>query len=345
MNSNSDSDLRFFTRDFIRTYGGAVEDLGRGMDAVLPPELAERLAVSEYINVRFVSDGPGEGKIHYGSPLLDAMVGVARERVPVTSCILHFDYLKTAGFDRLIGELFIFGNATIKVEKTAETVNDYIFLYCHYLAQSDEQKEGLIPLAYNRNTLVDVSAMTDAMTGIDMDFGERAAAIALSGGELREIENLVHGSATAVLAEELRDFEASMNRRYRRDVKNLGEYYGALEREMKNSLARGGQSEQLIAERREKMALLPAELAAKTEDLYKKYSISISLRLGGAMLLRSPVVMVLLRVSVGRKKENIQLHYNPVLKTIEPLRCENCRQATYRPFFGEKMQVFCPQCA
>ena len=50
MNYDGDIDLRFFTRDFIRTHGGAVEDQGMAMDAVLPKELADELSVSEYLN-------------------------------------------------------------------------------------------------------------------------------------------------------------------------------------------------------------------------------------------------------------------------------------------------------
>lgn len=344
MNYNSDRDLRYFTRDFITTHGGVVDNSGRSMDAVLPQDLAEKLSVSEYLQLDFEDNDKEKNIVLYGSPLLESMVNIARERIPVTSCTLHFDYLKSAGFDNLVGNLFTFANAVGKVEKTAPTRSQYILLHCHYIAQSDEQKEGLITLVYNRETFTEVSAMADNLNRGGMSFEAAHAGTGLSGKEIDRLEAMIRTDAETYLAERLHQFEASMNRRYRRDIKNLNQYYQALEQEMKASLERAGQSPQLIAERQEKIALLPTELAAKTDDLFNKYSIEVSLKLAGAMLLQSPVVKVFLQVSVGRKAGTVSLIYNPVMKTIEPLRCSRCSQATYKPFFGSEMEIHCPQC-
>ena len=228
--------------------------------------------------------------------------------------------------------------------KTAPTLSDYILLHCSYLAQSDEQKEGLLTLVYNRDTFVEVSTMADGLAGVEMDFVDEATPVGLSEKEIKRIEKLVQNSAKSVLAVELKDFEASMNRRYRRDVKNLNEYYSALRQEMEKNLKRSGLSERLISDRKEKIELIPAELAAKTDDLFKKYSIRINLKLGGAMILKSPVVKIFFKVAVGRKKKTITLQYNPVMKSIEPLQCRQCGFDTFKPFFGENMKILCPQC-
>jgi len=344
MNYNNEINLKFFTEDLIRSYGGVIEDKGQIIDAVLPEELAEELSVPEYLTLQFGAEGNGEGTIHYGSSLLDRMVTAARERIPVTRCVLHFDYLKTAGFERLVQELFYLGNAVGKVGETASTFSEYILLHCNYLAQSDEQKEGLLTFVYNRNTRVEVSSMNDGLAGVAMDYPDTAAPVTLAGEEIKVMEQLVQHSAQRVLSAELKNFEASMNRRYRRDVKNLKEYYMALRQEMEKNLQRSGLSERLIADRQEKISLIPAELAAKTDDLFNKYSIRIRLKLSGAVLLKSPVVKIFFHVSMGREKKNITLYYNPVLKSIEPLKCQQCGKDTYKPFFGQHMNTFCPQC-
>lgn len=344
MNYDTDINLKFFTEDLIRAYGGAIDDRGQFIDAVLPEELAEELSVPEYLSLQFDPEDSGEWTVHYGSPLLDRMVEAARDRIPVTRCVLHFDYLKTAGFEQLVQELFYLGNAVGKVGKTASTFSEYILLYCSYLAQSDEQKEGLLTFVYNRNTLVEVSAMADGLAGVAMDYADTAAPMALSGEEIEVIEQLVQDSAQRVLTVELKDFEASMNRRYRRDVKNLNEYYMALQQEMEKNLQRSGLSERLIADRQEKISLIPAELAAKTDDLFNKYSVKIRLKLSGAVLLKCPVVKIFFHVSAGREKKTITLHYNPVLKSVDPLKCRKCGKDTYKPFFGHHMNILCPQC-
>ena len=344
MNFNSDRDLRFFTKDFIKTHGGVVDDSGSTMDAVLPLDLAETLSVPEYLQFDFEDDDKDKHSVRYGSPLLESMVSVARERIPVASRTLHFDYLKSAGFDNLVQDLFTLGNAVGKVEHAAPTRSHYLLLHCHYIAQSDEQKEGLITLVYNRETFTAVSAMADSLNRGDMNFQAASAPTSLSGKEIESLETMIRADAKTSLTESLHHFEGSMNRRYRRDVKNLNEYYRALEREMRAGLERAGQSPQLIAERQEKLALLPAELTTKTDDLFNKYSIEVSLKLAGAMLLQSPVVKIFLQISVGSKNATDPLINNPVMKTIEPLRCQGCNQATYKPFFGPEMAIRCPRC-
>ncbi len=344
MNCKQKLDLRFFTRDFILSRGGDVDDSGQVMEAVLPEELAEELTVPEFLDLGFSAEGSETGKVHYGSHLLDKMVQAARERIPVTRAVLHFDYLKTAGFERLIQELFTLRNGVGKVGNTAEARADYIILYCDYLAQSDEQKEGLLTLVYNRDNSVEVPDMADGLAGVEMKFERNPAPVALSEKEISRLEQLAQKSGVIHLAEELKDFEKSMNRRFRRGVKNLNEYYQALREEMEKNLQRSGLSEQLISDRKEKIALIPAELAAKREDLFKKYTIRTQMKLGGAMLLKSPVVKVIFHIAVGKNKQTLFLIYNPVTKSIEPLPCHGCGRGTYKPFFGSKMEILCPDC-
>jgi Tfp pilus assembly protein PilP len=74
-----------------------------------------------------------------------------------------------------------------------------------------------------------------------------------------------------------------MNRRYQRDVNNLSEYYTELTNEMKKVLKRPGLSAELMAERQEKNDLIPDEMTKKKEDLLKKYSIRVNLRLRGCL--------------------------------------------------------------
>ena len=74
------------------------------------------------------------------------------ETAALVECDLHFDYLKSQGFDKLIRNQFTFHGAVGKVESFAEVRTEYFLMTCKYLAQSDEQKEGLIRLIFNLET-------------------------------------------------------------------------------------------------------------------------------------------------------------------------------------------------
>jgi hypothetical protein len=136
-----------------------------------------------------------------------------------------------------------------------------------------------------------------------------------------------------------------MNRRFRRDVTHLEEYYAGLEKEMKASLARSGLSEQLVRERQEKIALIPGEMARKKDDLFKKYSIRLKVVPCALMIVSTPALQVLCRVSVKKKQKSIPLFYNPVTKTMDPAVCDACGAGTTRVSFCDRFHLLCPACA
>jgi hypothetical protein len=112
-----------------------------------------------------------------------------------------------------------------------------------------------------------------------------------------------------------------MNRRYQRDVNNLSEYYTELTNEMKKALKRPGLSAELMAERQEKIDLIPDEMTKKKEDLFKKYSIRVNLRLSSVMLIRTPAVKLFCRAEVGRR----QKQFRACLKCSNPRECSRHR--------------------
>ncbi len=135
-----------------------------------------------------------------------------------------------------------------------------------------------------------------------------------------------------------------MNRRLRRDVASLEEYYTDLEQEMTASLERPGLSAQLIKDRQEKIGLLPDELVRKTDDLFKKYSIRVNIKLSGAMLIHTPAVKVLYRISVGRKQHRLSMIYNPANKFLDLQVCQSCGVSTFSVHFCRHLHLLCPNC-
>jgi hypothetical protein len=140
-------------------------------------------------------------------------------------------------------------------------------------------------------------------------------------------------------------FEESMNRRFRRDVTHLEEYYAGLQKEMESSLERSGLSDQLIRERQEKIALIPDEMARKKEDLHKKYSIRLKVVPCALMIVSMPAIQVLCRVSIGKKQKSIPLFYNPVTKNMDPAVCDGCGASTARLAFCDRFHLLCSVCA
>lgn len=345
MRFDSDHSLERFVCRFLENRGAIIEKSSKGFDVLLSDRLSKMLETAEFIQIDTVPDSDSICSINFGSSLLDKIVNAACEAAPLVECHLHFDYLKSQGFDRLIRNQFTFHGAVGKVESFAEVRTEYLLLACKYSAQSDEQKEGLIKLIFNLENGARIADMEQNIGLAVSEFQTKEKPVNWEEERIQRIIEWVGCHLEADLAEKIAPFRNSMNRRLRRDVTSLEEYYTDLEQEMKASLERPGLSAQLIQERQQKIGLLPDELARKTDDLFKKYSIRVNLKLCGAMLIHTPAVKVLYRVSVGRKLQRLSLIYNPANKLLDPQVCRGCGLSTFSVHFCRHLHPLCPNCS
>jgi hypothetical protein len=345
MNFNFDNALERFVQRFFELNGAAVDKGFAGLDVLLPEHLALRLNTPEYLQIATEPNVEEKFSVHYGSPLLEKIVDAACDRAPLVCCRLDFTYIKREGFDRLIQDQFIFSNCVGRVKSVAEVRAAYLLLTCRYLAQSDEQKEGLVELAFNLDTGAWISEMGKKFETVERTFETDSEPVFSGDDRIKAILTWVQRQSGKVLESEIQPFQDSMNRRFQRDAANLEEYYEDLKREMEESLKRPGISEQLQADRSAKIALIPDELERKKADLFKKYSIRVRVELCGAIQIRTPAVKVLYETSFGRKQKQLSLIYNPVTKAMDPLVCDGCSASTFSIRFCDHLHLLCPACS
>ena len=345
MNFEQDQDLAQFAFRFLENRGAALERTIDGFEALLPDPVSQILGVPEHIRIKNGSgdDTNGNFSISYGSPLLEKMVDAACGHAPLLACSLEFDYLKSQGFDRLVKEQFRFYKSIGEVESSAIIKTDYLLVICRYVAQSDEQKEGLLRPAFSYETGALIPRMEEMLSGIVKDFRNPPRPVRNDENLERIIEGIKNQSGE-ILEEEMLSFRESMARRFRRDATNLEEYYDALKKEMEKSLERPGLSEELIKDRKEKIAILPGELARKRDDLFKKYSIRLKVEPCAVMFVRTPAVRILYRVSIGRNRKTLPLTYNPVTKSMDPLVCQGCGRSITDIYFCDQRHLLCSRC-
>jgi hypothetical protein len=344
MNSDSTHSLEAFVQQFFACQGADIEKRGSYLDVLAPQTLARRIGIPNFCSIKFGSQAQDDYCVHYGSPLLEKIAEAACDKVPFTICRLAFRYIKSQGFDRLIQELFSFDGAVVRVENTAQVQTEYLLLTCRFLAQSDEQKEGLVPLAFNLDTGAPAGNMESMLDATEKTFEADGRCAAFEKEKIDRIIQWVQRRAPKVLETQIEPFRDSMNRRFRRDVANLEEYYAELKQEMTENLKRQGLSKQLIQQRKEKIRLIPDEMTKKKNDLFNKYSIKLEFELSGAMLIRTPAVKLFCRAAIGRRRQPFTLYYNPIDKSIDPVACAGCGEGTYQVQFDNHRHLLCPQC-
>lgn len=354
MSSNSNSgnenlNLTDFVIRFFKASGAVMEKKGNQIDLLLPEATAAALDVEEEISL---TESPEEAEktgrencyaIQFQSPLLDRIVSMAGAAPPFLQANLSFTYIKSQGFENLINEQFSFYKSKIKKTATAESMTWYLLLTCRYLAQSDEQKQGLIDFSLNLDTMALTPGMSDMLVTAEKVY-HTGKIQTFSDQQIKRIHELVQSWGPSAVEAELNPFKRSMNRRYRRDCASLDTYYKSLEKEMEDSLDRSGLSDKVIQERKEKIAMIPEELAAKKRDLLNKYSIKLSFEPAAAVLVTTPCVRVSVTVMSGRHTRTFPLIYNPVTKEMDPWVCSRCGSSTYALGLDDKDNLCCTDC-
>ncbi len=345
MNSDLDKELISFASRFLESGGAALEVKSNGLDAILPEKLSGILEIPEYIRIRGNSDDESGDyySIHYGAPLLDKMIQAACAEIPLLSCELRFDYIKSDGFERLIKERFHFSGISGRVQSSANVKTDYLVFWCRYTARSDDHKEGMIHLAFNIETGAFIPHMTDMLPSAEKKYGiERKTT--WDEKRLNHIIKQVRDRAEEIIMEETLPFRESISRRFRRDTTNLEEYYMALEKEMRSNLSKQGLSDDLLRDRKEKIDLIPHELKRKMDDLLTKYNIRIRIDPCAILYIRTPAVKILYSITVHAKKSILSFIYNPVTKAIDPLVCQGCGTSIFDVYRCNNLHILCHKC-
>ena len=335
-----DQELLTFAARVIDRHGGAAERESDHLLAVLPERLGEVLELPEEAKL----GGDGEPLL-YGHPVLERLVRLATATVPVVYATLEVPYLKSGGFEQAIAQDLSFWNMGSRIVTQAEARNSYMLLSCHYLALSDERKEGLLQVAVAERTSALLPALREAWRSFEPRFYSAEEKPPHFPAEIGPAVKSALRQARSAAAVELAPFLASMTRHLQRDVRHTREYYRALEKEMQAQAERPRLSEERRAERREKIRELPHELERKIEDLRHKYRVAVKVRACGALRILVPVVALTVEARYRKLRRAVALCYNPVTHRIDPLACERCGETTRHVYPAERRSGIVLCCA
>jgi hypothetical protein len=338
-----DNELLSFAAQVLERHGSLLEPAAGRLLALMPPSLARTLELPEEIHL-----GAEEAPLLYGSPILDRLVGLAIREVPVAYGRIEVPYLKKAGFEQILGRDLAFGDGQVSLSSRAETRATYMILICHYVALSDERKEGLVQLGIHEASGAVIPGLAERWEEHRPRFFPAGQAPPHFPANLDAALASGMEHARLAAAAELKSFLAGMQRRLLRDVKNTREYYQALRLEMEAGLAHPLLTESQRRERLAKIDGLPEELARKIADLEQKYQVRVTVSAGAALRFLVEVVHLLLELKFRRLSRSFRVIWNPLTKSLDPLVCEDCRRPTHRVYPSIRaaaVRLFCFPCS
>jgi len=319
MTAPANAALASFAADLIERYGGVVEQRDGKLLSLLPEPVAKSLGLPEEALI-----GGEETPLLCGSPVVDRIIGMATNDVPVVYARAVIQYLKQGGFETVLTQDLQLAGVLAKIAGRAETVANYLILVSQYVARSDERKEGLVQVAVSEDSSAHVAGLETLWRNFQIEpypHGHIPPQFAASPDKALSCALQV---AKEMSASELGEFVNGMRRRLHRDVRSTREYYAALKHEMRAALARPNLTDRMRDEREVKLASLPEELNAKIRDLEHNYSIKVEVTGRAALRLLVPVVQLAVRLSYRKLKRSISVIWNPLTQRIDPFVCEKC---------------------
>lgn len=348
-----DDELLDFTRLILERHGALIERGEDALEALLPKELAQRLGLGEHVllSASPASAEPRRGEsprgipITYGSPVLEAIVGLAEGLGQASAVSLGRLYLKRADPASEVERTFHPLNSRAKGLEAKETMGAYWIFHFRYAALSDERQEGIVSMTVNGETLAEVRGLEERWPEGDLEEegapGERG-----DSQPLAEVYRRACLLAQTRINEHLKEFYQSRERRLHRDTLRLEEYYRDLAREIRSRIEKKKLEGKERAGEEAKARAAEIELQVKVRELEEKYAVSVRASLVSVLHVRLPVLRVRALYQRRREVRELALFWNPLLKAWEPLGCEACGEGTFAfSLCDERLHVACALCS
>lgn len=342
MSTAIQSELQDFTRDLLTATGGLVdwpegEPLGEAMVTAEVARLLDTRSESFAITVPPVSGGLS---ISLGGEFLDLATKVLEAKIPRMACFEVMErQTKKGDFQKMVEDAFSWNNVRIRVKQAMPVTTEYHVWHFYATLKADDIWEGLMTVSVNSQTLAPIN-----LPMLEYEDGLKPRAMNSGKAEWKKTVILACEIAQEKMLIESDSFLMRTEQRRKRDQKRLRDYYGALRKEAGaiNKRTKLVPDPEEVADKERAVDL---ELRRKLAEMDERYAIQGTLR--PLTLERVFLPTVAIEIGVQRKQaiQDYTIHWNPLLKSVEPLACHRCQRSTYSPSFtNDTVKACCPRC-
>ena len=314
--------LQTFTEQLLAHEGALAEVSAPGvMEVLLPRHVQKLLGLKEIARLSFGAETPAKTvRVGLEGDWLERCAKLLGARGRHTRLTLHTAAPSLADPERALQHALSLDNAIYRFVKTEAAWTRYLLLSLRYTAVSDEKREGLITLCLNlqNGSVTDelVAPLLQALSDDDaMSEDSRP-----SGGALPEdwpaarMRQMLNHAAPARVRETLARFTTGMERRLKRDLARLHDYYSGLRAEAWQRLQRGRSD---TAREQLRLDTAAREYEAKISDVRQKYALSINLEWAQTLDVAVRVQRVQLLIKRRKAERKLALDWNPLARRLD----------------------------
>jgi hypothetical protein len=326
--------VRDFLERTIAAAGGVVEATESALDALLPGDVARRLALPEEPHIRLRGERDErelDGRL--GSPLVERLVRERLASPPLAAAALPAELPRAVP-----GDLPVLLNA-VRIGDPQEVRDPARYLACdvRVALHGEEIRSALerVTVRLADGARVAALRLADAypVDASPLDEEERRRA----AGALRE---WTRDSAPRLLAGA---FE-TLHRRAVRDLERLAEYFASLDRDMAAAVERA-RSEEERSRRRLKLQGLVEELGERRAQVRERMRARLSAAFVAGLLVETEVTCFNISVRRRTRDGSVAVRARAADGVFEGPRCAACGVETLRLYLcDERLHVLCEEC-
>lgn len=347
------TELLQFAEHLVEASDGVVEwNAARtGFEALLSEDMRKGLGLSDSMVTiadagREETDSQGGQSLSmgYGTELLDQLIPMALEMGAAAAVAMPYNASpKKAALN--VGARFAFTNSAFREKGTHMSTVDYWLWSLEVTADADERHQRQYNACVSQNRVA-----CEGLSDLILAQASQWEPVILKSSEVSPagLDRLFAVACRRTLDrldEALSEFRATVLRHHLRDMQRIETYFLDLTTEMTDEIERRNLTGADLDVRREKIAQLSREKAAKISALKEKYRLRVSIRPLTLLLARLPVIRCDVLIKRRKKERRISVIYNLLSRDFDPIPCEACGMETYSPgLCDDALHLLCPTC-
>jgi hypothetical protein len=341
-------DLARFVLGYLAQGGGIVAPAVYGShETLLPDEVATRLGVDAYLNLRFdTEDGAPGGddlRLSVNHPLVDRIAAQLLAAQGNSEVFINHLRLDKKGLLEQAEKNIGIANARLSQKKGAmeqQALHHYLRFNFKVTFVSDEKQESLASIVMDAQNGYAVSdpLHLQRLFSTETTPGYPHMSVAsprwLGAGDIDSAQTYqaLLERAQKTLESQLSPRMTAMQQRIQRflelDQARIEEYYDALEADLRRRIERaeGSESGRGIKGNQEKLVAVQGERTAKLSDIRARYQLRLELELVNVQRIVQP--KVILPVEIGDRRLTVTrfVVWDPLQHELEALVCDVCGQ-------------------
>ncbi|NJL79563.1 MAG: hypothetical protein HC917_13260 [Richelia sp. SM2_1_7] len=314
------------------------------LEALLPVDIARSLDVSDSISFSTRADVNDSYFVTYNSEIFDKFSGLLDIQGCASALSIKYDgYLKTTGFEKRINDTLCPQNGLIRVGKSFGALTPYILFNMSYTASADEKRLGMISFFINALTGIPGVEIGDALSWKSDQICLKDASN-LAHINFEPLLNTANSHASKLIDTEITPWRKSLSRKLGRDEERIKTYYNTIVSEIRAKINKKNLEGEAQEKELARIEATQMELKRKLTDLNERYSLSVTAKLHSTLVILLQTVHIECELIRKKAKRGIIAIWNPYLKIIEPLQCEESGMPVTKFYLSdESAKIIAPE--